>query len=142
MTEPSASDAATSLAEAERIAARVRSRASQNLIAWLAAIAVTSTFYLTGVGIAGDDWVAITALSALLGWSLIGVTGLFLSRSLVGSGRQVRRWRRLVLIWMLVFGAALGVGLPLFSGQLWFWIPVAIASAVPLVIGIALESRA
>ena len=142
MIEPTASNAAASLAEAERIAAGVRSRASQSLIAWLAATAVASTFYLTGVGIAGNDWVGVTALSAVLGISFWSVTALFLSRSLVGSREQMRRWRRTVLIWLLVFGAALGVGLPFFSGQLWFWIPVAIASAVPLMIGIALESRA
>ena len=60
----------------------------------------------------------------------------------MASRAQMRRWRRAVLVWMLVFGAALGVGLPLFSGQLWFWLPVAIASAVPLMIGHVLESRA
>ena len=142
MIEPTGSDAAASLSEAERIAVRVRSRTSQNLVAWLVSTAVASTFYLTGVGIAGDDWVGITALSGVLGVSIVSVTAVFLSRLVVGSPAQMRRWRRTVLIWMLVFGAALAVGLPLFPGQLWFWVPVAIVVALPLTVGAVLESRA
>ena len=142
MNEPTASDAATSVAQSERIAAVVRTRATQNLVAWLATIAVASASYLTGAGLAGRDWLGFALLSGVFGTSIVGATGLFLSRAVLGSREQMRRWRRAVLIWMLVLGAALGVGLPLFSGQLWYWVPVAIASAVPLVIGIALELRA
>ena len=142
MTEPTASDATSSLADAERIATRVRSRAAQNLVAWLGAMAVASLFYLSGVGVAGADWVGITALSSVLGVSIVGVTAGFLSRMVVADRAHLRRWRRTVLVWMLVFGVALGVGLPFFSGQLWFWIPAAIASALPLTIGAVLESRA
>lgn len=141
MNEPNASNAATSLAASERIAALVRSRASQNLISWLTAMAVATTFYLTGVGVAGRDGLAIGILSGLLGTAIVSVTAMFLSTSVVGSREQMRRWRRSVLAWMLALGAALGVGLPLFPGLLWYWAPVAILSAVPLMIGIALESR-
>lgn len=141
MNEPNRSAAATSLAASERIAALVRSRTSQNLIAWLAAMAVATTFYLTGVGVAGRDGLAIGILSGVLGTAIVSVTAMFLSTSVVASREQMRRWRRTVLAWLLVLAAALGVGLPLFAGQLWYWVPVAIASAVPLMIGIALESR-
>ncbi len=44
-----------SLADAERIATLVRARTSQNVVAWLAATAVASAFYLTGVGAAGRN---------------------------------------------------------------------------------------
>jgi hypothetical protein len=141
MNEPTASNAATSLAAAERIAALVRARTSQNVIAWLAAIAVASAFYLTGVGAAGQNWVWVAMLSGLLGTVIMSVTGLFFSTDVMGARAQMRRWWRVVLVWLLVFGAALGVGLPLFSGQLWFWLPIAVVSTVPLVVGIALEVR-
>ncbi len=141
MNEPTASDAETSLAYSERIAALVRTRASTNLVAWQAAMAVAGTFYLIGTGVAGRDWLGFAILSGVFGTSLVSVTGLFLSREVVGSREQMRRWRRAALAWLLAIGAALSVGLPLFPGQLGYWIPVAIASAVPLIVGIALELR-
>jgi hypothetical protein len=141
MNDPTGSDAARSLADAERIATLVRARTSQNVVAWLAATAVASAFYLTGVGAAGRNWVWVAMLSGLLGTAVVSVTALFFSRDVTGARAQMRRWWRAVLVWLLVLGAALGVGLPLFPGQLWFWLPIAVVSAVPLMVGIAFEVR-
>ena len=142
MTEPTGSHAEASLADARRLAANVEARAVERLIAWLVAMAVASAFYLTGIGVAGDGWVGVTVLSAVLGTAVVSATAVFLARDVVADRVHLRRWRRTVLAWMLVLGAALGVGLPLFPGQLWFWIPAAAASVVPLVVGVALERRA
>lgn len=140
-TESAESAAARSLADADRIAALVRVRTSQNIVAWLAAAAVASAFYFTGVGAAGQQWVWVAMLSGLLGTALTSVSALFFSTDISGARPQMRRWWRVVLVWLLVFGAALGVGLPLFPGQLWYWLPISVVSAVPLMVGIALEIR-
>lgn len=142
MTEPTGSHAEASLADARRLTANVQARAVERLIAWLVAVAVASGFYLTGIGVTGDGWVGVTVLSAVLGTAVVSVTAVFLARDVVADQVHLRRWRRTVLAWMLVLGAALGIGLPLFPGQLWFWIPAALASVMPLAVGIVLERRA
>ena len=141
MNEPTESAAARSLADAERIAALVRARTSQNVVAWLAAAAATSAFYLTGVGAAGRNWIWVAMLSGLLGTVIMSVTALFFWSDVSGARPQMRRWWRVVVVWLLVLAVALGIGLPLFPGQLWFWLPIAVVSAVPLMVGIALEIR-
>lgn len=141
MDEPSESAAARSLADAERIAALVQARTSQNVVGWLAAVAGASAFYLTGVGAAGTDWTWVAMLSGLLGTVIASVSALFFASDVSGARPQLRRWWRVVLVWLLVLGATLGVGLPLFPGQLAYWLPLAVVSAVPLMVGIALEIR-
>ncbi len=142
MTEPTASDAATSLADAERLAARVHSSSSPGFVAWLGGTAVASMFYLTGVGVAEDDPIGIVALSLVLGVSLLALSVGFLPGAYVATRGFGLRWGLSVGIWGLVFGAVLGFGIAFFPGNLWFWIPGAVASAVPLAIGAVWESRA
>ena len=142
MTEPTASDAATSLAHAERLAARVRSSSSPGFVAWLGAVAVASMFYLTGLGVAGDDPIGIVALSGVLGASLLALSIGFLPGAYVATRGFGLRWGLSVGVWGLVFGAVLGFGIPFFPGELWFWVLGALASAVPLAIGAVWESRA
>ncbi len=142
MTEPTASDAAVSLADAERLAARVRSSSPTGFVAWLGGVAVASMFYLTGMGVAGDDPIGIVALSLVLGLSLLALSVGFLSGAFVATRGFGLRWGLSVGIWGLVFGAVLGFGIPFFPGELWFWTLGGIASALPLAIGAVWESRA
>ncbi|MDP3949355.1 hypothetical protein [Microbacterium sp.] len=142
MKVPTVSDATTSLAEAERLATRVRSTSSPGFAAWLGGVAVASIFYLTGLGVAGDDELGIVVLSCVLGASLLALSVGFLPGARIATRGFGLRWGLTLGTWGLVFGAVLGFGIPFFSGELWFWIPGAIASAAPLAIGAVWEARA
>lgn len=99
-------------------------------------------FYLTGMGVADGDRYGIVALSCVLGVSLLTLSIGFLPRALVAARGFGLRWGLTLGVWGLIFGAVLGFGIPFFPGDLWFWTPGAIASAVPLAIGAVWEARA
>src|SRR5699024_5120277 len=74
VTEPTASEAARHLADAERLAHRVRESSPRMFVAWLAGVALASAVYLLGLGVANNDPPTIVALSAMLGASVLALS--------------------------------------------------------------------
>lgn len=142
MADPAAPDANRLLAESERLSASVRAAESYRYVGWLIGMAAASALYLTSLGVAGNDEVNIVATSAVF-LAVVAV----LSVSLLPGARVAKRgfstrWGMAVGAWGAVFGAVMAVGLPIFPGALWFWIPAGFISAVPLIVGARMEARA
>ncbi|MCU1418054.1 MAG: hypothetical protein JWP32_2228 [Schumannella sp.] len=84
----------------------------------------------------------IVAVSVVYAAVLLAISVLLLPGALVASRGFAVRWGIAVGIWGGILGLAVGLGVPLFPGALWFWIPSGFLTAVPLVIAARAEARA
>lgn len=139
-SEPGPATAAEYLATDARMAAAVRA-ASLRFVGWLLAFAALNVMYLTALGLHTEDGPVLWLTAAYL-LCVAGLTvGLLGKVSLQPAGFD-RRFGRAMLVWGLLFGVVLTLGLLAFRGQPAFWLPASLACAVPLVLGARAEQRA
>ena len=138
-SEPGPATAAEYLATDARMAAAVRAGALR-YVGWLLAFAALTVMYLTALGTHTEDG-PVGWLTAAYLLCTAGLTVSFLAGVPLASVGFERRWVRALGIWGAVFAVVLVVGLLVFRGQPAFWLPAALASAVPLVWGARAELR-
>lgn len=142
MSNPTASQAAKLVAQSERLEAHVRASASTRFMAWLVGMAAATPSYFVGLAVAGTDVTGIVASSVVFAAIVVALSVFLLPGALVASRGFAIRWGIAVGVWGGLFGLAVGLGLPLFPGVLWFWIPAGVLTAAPLAIGARAEARA
>jgi hypothetical protein len=142
MSNPTSSEAAELIARSERLAAQVRTSSSTRFTAWLVGVAAATPLYFVGLAIAGDDVAGIVAPSVVFAAILVAISVSMLPGVLVASRGFAARFGTVVGVWGGMFGLAVGLGLAMFPGALWFWVPAGVLAATPLVIGARAEVRA
>jgi hypothetical protein len=142
MSNPTSSEAAEMIARSERIAAQVRTSSPMRFMTWLVGVAAATPLYFVGLAVAGEDVEGIVASSVVFAAIMVALSASLLPGTLVASRGFAARWGIAVGVWGGVFGLAVGLGLSLFPGALWFWIPAGAIAAAPLVIGARAEARA
>ncbi|KLN36531.1 hypothetical protein FB00_01385 [Cellulosimicrobium funkei] len=130
-TAPSPAEASSALADASRLAASTRARAWRWVRLYLTGWAAASVCLVLALGLGGRAGFVV-GMSA---WALlvtVGVTWAARQGAMVAGARP-----RLALgagAWAVVYGATLFVGLDRFAGEVAFWVPAALVSAVPLLL--------
>jgi hypothetical protein len=142
VSNPTSSEAAELIARSERLAAQVRISSSTRFTAWLVGIAAATPLYFVCLAVAGDDVTGIVASSVVFAAILVAISVSLLPGVLVASRGFAARFGTVVGVWGGLFGLAVGLGLTLFPGALWFWIPAGAIAAAPLVVGARAEARA
>lgn len=136
------SEAANLVATAERLQNAVRG-ASWVHVSWLVGWAVASFMYLTALGAIGyRDNRAVLVVSLAFGVCAVGLCVGLLPRAKVIRVGFGRRWTLAVAGWGVLYAVTMIVGLLVFRGELAFWLPMAVLSSVPLVLGARAEIRA
>ncbi len=105
-------------------------------------MAVATLMYGTGLGLAGADDDAVGVVSGVFGVCLAALSFTLLPGARVSSAGFGRRWVRAVAGWGVLYAAMMVLGLNLFRGDLAFWLPAAVAAALPLALGARAEARA
>jgi hypothetical protein len=140
MNQPA--DAADLVATAERMERAVRDGSTWVYVSWLVGMAVATLMYLTGLGVLGSDDRSTLVFSLAFGVCVAGLSIGLLPRARVSRAGFSRRWALAVVGWGVVYAAAMFIGLFFFRGELAFWLPAAVAAALPLVLGARAEARA
>jgi hypothetical protein len=128
---PSPAEATSALEHAARLAASTRTRGWRWVRLYLSGWAAASVGLVLALGLGGR----IGFVVGMSAWAVIvtaGVTWAARQGSMAAGTR-----RRLVFgagSWALVYGATLFVGLDRFAGDVTFWVPAALVSAVPLLL--------
>ena len=128
---PSPTEATSALEHAARLAASTRTRGWRWVRLYLSGWAAASVGLVLALGLGGR----IGFVVGMSAWAAIvtaGVTWAARQGSMAAGTR-----RRLVFgagSWALVYGATLFVGLDRFAGDVTFWVPAALVSAVPLLL--------
>ena len=140
--QPTPHEAAGLVATADRLQATVRGAAGWRYVAWLTGMAVATVQYGTALGVVGtDDRSGLVVSGAFLACvALLSVT--LLPGARVNRPGFATRWVRAVVTWGLLFAATMVLGLLVFPGELRFWLPAAVLTALPLPLGAGAESRA
>lgn len=108
---------------------------------WLVGMAVATTAYLVSVGLAGREPFELVVQSTTFA-VIITALGFALLPALTVARRGFSaRFGMIVGVWGGLFGIAMGVGLAVVPGVLLFWVPAALITSAPLVVGAALEFR-
>ncbi len=138
---PSPHEAADLLGTVDRVHARVRGAASWRYVGWLSGMAVATVMYLAAMGLVGSD-TEVLVLSIPFAVCVAGLSVTLLPGSRVSSTGFARRWITALVSWGVLYAASLVIGLSFFRGVVAFWLPAAIVTALPLVLGARAEARA
>ncbi len=139
---PTPHEAAGLVATADRLEATVRGAAGWRYIAWLTGMAVATLQYGVGLGVAATDDRAGLGLSAAFGACVAVLSLTLLPGARVNRPGFGTRWVRAVVPWGMLFAAMMVLGLLVFRGEVGFWLPAAVLTALPLALGARAESRA
>lgn len=140
MSDPDHTVAAELVATADRLQLAVDA-AAWRLVVWLTGMAVATTLYLSGLGVAGHSDAGVLTMSGVFGVCVAVLCLATLPGAAVFRTGMERRLTRTMLGWALVFGAAMALGLTVFRGNLAYWLVAALAAGLPLAIGARAEAR-
>ena len=140
-SRPDATEAAHLVATAERLGRAVRDGSSWRYVAWLTGMAAADVGYLAALGVADADPDVLVVSLAFVA-SVAGLSLGLLPGARASSAGFSRRWVTAVAAWGALYAVALVVGLLAFRAEPAFWLPAAVVTALPLVLGARAEARA
>lgn len=141
MNNPKPLEAAEMVATADRLRRAVRDESSWRYVCWLAAMAPTTLLYLVGLAVVRTDTDALV-ISGVFGACVFGLAVALLPGVRVNKAGFPRRWVTAMVAWGIAFAVTMVLGLLLFRGELAFWLPAAVITALPLALGARAEARA
>lgn len=140
--QPDREQAARLVATAQQLGATVHHAAAWRYVAWLTGMAATNALFFTGLGIAGRDDVDVLLITATFVVTIGVLCASLLPGSRAMSAGMKGRWSRAMLTWGLLFGLAMGAGLPLLRDVVPFWLAMSIVVPLPLALGARAEALA
>ena len=128
---PTPQEAAATLAGAAALTRRTRIRGTRWIRTYLLAWGLGGIGMVLAIGMGGQ----VGFFVGMAAWAALVTTGVtWASRQGVMAQGSRKRLAVAAASWAVVYGAALFVGLPGQAGNLAYWLPAALATALPMVV--------
>lgn len=141
MHPPTPDEARALLRSTATSAAAVRDIGGNRHAQWLTGHAVAVFSYFAALATADQD-VAVLVSSLAYAAALATLSMTLLPGATVSKSGMGHRWLRALLWWGGIYAVCMVAGLSFFRAEPAFWLPAAVVTALPLVLGALRENRA